>query len=513
MEKDMLLPDEIKTSMKTATAALGIVSITLALWVGSAVQAQTQEGLADIRAKAEKGDAQSQNALGNFYFNGNGVPKDEVEALKWYCKAGEQIDAQAIFHLGVLYEKGIVVPKDEVEAARWYRKAAELNDAQAQFTLGHCYLKGRGVERDVASGCKWILLAAGQGLPEAKEEARSLEDKYEYYAYMRGLGMARNFNSEEMVNRRRMERPGLIAQVKAEVLALTEKVRVQAELQAKEAQAQAEAQAIAEAQAKAQAQKQILMRFATMITLCLSALGIAWWFFKHPIRPTCNRCGAKYSLWSSKIGSGMCATCRVAEDNRETKLRPTAKQEENAVPSLSSANSSPNENSLFYYRAKDEEKGPHTLKQLTSMWQNGQITADALYRTSDSSEWLPLAERFAALEPTGTATRKKRHLVPVAAVTMLVVGVCLCLLYASGHHGGTDSVTGTGNTSENARQDAQRQLERLYKSYDVVDANTELIGSKQEHDESQRFKTGQTDYETQTWRCIMRVKNAVPHSE
>ena len=106
--------------------------------------AQQTEGdrklLADIRAKAEKGDAQSQYELGAAFRLGDlGVAKDEVEAVKWYRKAAEQNDAKAQFNLGVCYSNGEGVAKDEVEAVKWYRKAAEQNYALAQYNLGRCY--------------------------------------------------------------------------------------------------------------------------------------------------------------------------------------------------------------------------------------------------------------------------------------------------------------------------------------------------------------------------------------
>lgn len=47
---------------------------------------------------------------------------------------------------------------------------------------------------------------------------------------------------------------------------------------------------------------------------------------------------------------------------------------------------------LYYYRIKDETKGPYTIEQLRGLWMNGQITADALYRSEDSSQWLPLRD-------------------------------------------------------------------------------------------------------------------------
>jgi TPR repeat protein len=63
--------------------------------------------------------------LGFNYYSGNGVPKDDVEAAKWYGKAAEQGDASAQFNLGMMYAKGEGVPKDNVEAVEWVRKAAE----------------------------------------------------------------------------------------------------------------------------------------------------------------------------------------------------------------------------------------------------------------------------------------------------------------------------------------------------------------------------------------------------
>ncbi len=48
----------------------------------------------------------------------------------------------------VCYADGQGVAKDEVEAVKWYRKAAEQNDAQAQYNLGVCYADGQGVAKD-----------------------------------------------------------------------------------------------------------------------------------------------------------------------------------------------------------------------------------------------------------------------------------------------------------------------------------------------------------------------------
>ena len=64
--------------------------------------------LADIRAKAEKGDAQSQYQLGRAFAKGSlGVAKDEAEAVKWYRKAAKQNLAMAAdTNLGDCYHDG-----------------------------------------------------------------------------------------------------------------------------------------------------------------------------------------------------------------------------------------------------------------------------------------------------------------------------------------------------------------------------------------------------------------------
>ena len=86
---------------------------------------------------AEKGDAVAQTSIGFMYANGQGVERDEKEAVKWYSKAAEQDHTPAQFFLGFMYVKGRGVEKDDREASRWYRKAAELWRFSQNTTTGH----------------------------------------------------------------------------------------------------------------------------------------------------------------------------------------------------------------------------------------------------------------------------------------------------------------------------------------------------------------------------------------
>jgi hypothetical protein len=42
-------------------------------------------------------------------------------------------DADAQFNLGVMYDNGEGVPEDDAEAVKWYRRAAEQGFAEAQY--------------------------------------------------------------------------------------------------------------------------------------------------------------------------------------------------------------------------------------------------------------------------------------------------------------------------------------------------------------------------------------------
>jgi TPR repeat protein len=60
----------------------------------------------DIRKLAEQGDADAQASLGFMYGNGQGVPQDYKEAVRWFRKAAEQGNANAQCNLGVAYDSG-----------------------------------------------------------------------------------------------------------------------------------------------------------------------------------------------------------------------------------------------------------------------------------------------------------------------------------------------------------------------------------------------------------------------
>ena len=100
-----------------------------------------------LRKEADKGVTIAQVRLGTAYNEGEGVPRDHAEALRWFMKAAEQSDADARCAqclLGLAYREGDGVPQDYAEAVLWFTKSADHGYAPAQCFLGNAYSEGQG---------------------------------------------------------------------------------------------------------------------------------------------------------------------------------------------------------------------------------------------------------------------------------------------------------------------------------------------------------------------------------
>ena len=73
------------------------------------------------------------------FFNrllGNGVEKDDAEAVKWFRKAAEQGYAGGQKNLGASYHDGNGVEKDYAEAYAWFNLASKTDRKAAEFRDG-----------------------------------------------------------------------------------------------------------------------------------------------------------------------------------------------------------------------------------------------------------------------------------------------------------------------------------------------------------------------------------------
>jgi len=149
--------------------ALLVIGLTSPSWADfkTGVQAygrgDYRTALNEFRPLADQGQAQAQDYLGQMYANGQGVPQDHVEAIRWLSLAAEQSLPIAQYHLGLMYQKGRGVPQHYAQAAQWYRLAADHGHVAARASLGLLYLDGLGVPQSYEEAKHWLHLAAGQG--------------------------------------------------------------------------------------------------------------------------------------------------------------------------------------------------------------------------------------------------------------------------------------------------------------------------------------------------------------
>ena len=117
--------------------AMAILVLTMCVFavVLSAGTAQTQTeatAVAQLRVRAERGDADAQSSLCVKHLTGEGVPEDYAQALSWCRKAAEQGYAPALFALGLVYANGKGVPQDYIEAHKWANLATARADREHQ---------------------------------------------------------------------------------------------------------------------------------------------------------------------------------------------------------------------------------------------------------------------------------------------------------------------------------------------------------------------------------------------
>ncbi|WP_083006951.1 SH3 domain-containing protein [Halomonas sp. GT] len=137
------------------------------------------------RTAAERGNSDSQFALGMMFERGQGVSASLDEAYKWYRLAADNGLADAQVRLAELYllER---LDGDSGSAAQWFERAAEAGNAAAQFQLGLLYLEGEGVDENAELAARWFELAAEQGHVAAQNNIGSL--------YETGRGVEQSYN-------------------------------------------------------------------------------------------------------------------------------------------------------------------------------------------------------------------------------------------------------------------------------------------------------------------------------
>ncbi len=137
------------------------------------------EDAIDLFSKsAALGDANAMEELAESYSNGEGVAKNDAEAVEWFTLAAKAGNSSAMLSLGGLYLLGNDgVEQSDEDAAKWFQKAADLKNAAAIYDLGKLYEDGQGVPRNMDKAKELYLESAKLGNAFAQRRLSELQGK------------------------------------------------------------------------------------------------------------------------------------------------------------------------------------------------------------------------------------------------------------------------------------------------------------------------------------------------
>jgi len=149
----------------------GLLMSVTAACLAIAVFAQGQNVMSsdETKRKAEAGDAMAQVQYAQMLYMGQGMEKNEAEALKWYQKSAESGNHYAQANLGLFFQTGgCGVKEDIAKAIEWYGKAAKQGNPNAQYYLATIYENGNGVAKDMKKAVELYGKAANGGIAKAQ---------------------------------------------------------------------------------------------------------------------------------------------------------------------------------------------------------------------------------------------------------------------------------------------------------------------------------------------------------
>ena len=113
-----------------------------------------------------------ENAQGQHEKDGEQSPS-KLERLR---QAAERGNPFAQYHLGKLLLQGNEIPKDAKDAVRWLTESAEQGNQYAQYALGKIYLLGKDSSKDFGTARMWFQRSADQGNQYAQYFVEHMDD-------------------------------------------------------------------------------------------------------------------------------------------------------------------------------------------------------------------------------------------------------------------------------------------------------------------------------------------------
>lgn len=120
--------------------------------------------------KAQAGDPQAQNYVGEIYDKGLGVEPDYDMAHVWYKKSARQGFSKAQMNLGYLFEKGLGVEQNQATALAWYAKSSQFSKENIPYATSL-------ISAPDSNGLSAELKLLKATLKNSQTESRALKNK------------------------------------------------------------------------------------------------------------------------------------------------------------------------------------------------------------------------------------------------------------------------------------------------------------------------------------------------
>ena len=120
-------------------------------------------GKGAIKMAADKGDSDAMVNYANMLRNGEGVPVNQQEAVKYYKMAIDKGNSDAMNNYGLMLKNGEGVPVNHHEAIKYFKMAIDKGNSDAMKNYGNMLNKGEGVLVNQQEAVKYYKMSADKG--------------------------------------------------------------------------------------------------------------------------------------------------------------------------------------------------------------------------------------------------------------------------------------------------------------------------------------------------------------
>ncbi len=158
----------------TVVSFLGILACLLAPGM---VLAQAESSIVEIRRQATAGEVSAMARYGRALALGEGVTKNQEQAIDWLRKAAERGNVQGMYWYATMLYAGEGGPANQTLAVSWLRRASENGHLSSMFLLAQAYGTGQGAPENSGLAYAWITIVANSAPLQSPQNASLREFK------------------------------------------------------------------------------------------------------------------------------------------------------------------------------------------------------------------------------------------------------------------------------------------------------------------------------------------------